>query len=276
MAEMQNMQNTQQEQATQQQQKETYVNKQKYIIETTMPNGVLGATISVQFTANLVKELLSRNMVFYYTQNEIINIVPRDEHLTVDDIKKIIKEAAIKKALETNKQSDYYNVVLDVNDVVQQIDNIIKQRIEDAKRIEEEKRRIEEEKARILNEINQKIEELKEIVLGKYIGCVEFIDGTKIYFSKGDSLEELKKALEAINNINKCEVFKNVIKKLEKEREELKEENSKLYDRIGILERVIKKLVSEEELKEKLEELEEKEEEELTKEEIKYLLDKVF
>ena len=257
---MQNVQNEQQQQAT-------YINPQTYRIRvSTLSNGVINATIDVQFTANLIKELLARN-VYPYCDDEEIKLFYGSN---AQDAKEIIKEVAVKKALQTNELKKYYKVVLDVNDIIPTLEKLIKEREEEERRKEEERKRIREEKLKIIDQIKQKINELKQqqVIKGEYANCAYLLNGTVIYFDIGYDLERLKEELEKANSIDAYKVLRDVV-------EELKSENKKLNEEIKMLKNIIKKLITEEELEEKKEELE-REEDELTKEEIEFLLEKVL
>jgi len=133
-----------------------------------------------------------------------------------------------------------------------------------------------EEKKKILEQIRQKINELREVIVEEEDCCVRLIDNSYIFFRESYDLENLKKTLEEISNLNVYKVLINAIEQLKEEINELEEENSNLSKENEMLKNIIRKLTSEEELKERLEELEEEESGELTKEEIKYLLGSVF
>jgi hypothetical protein len=277
MTEIQNMQNTQQqEQATQQQK---YINRIKYTFEETI-NGVLGAEVQVYFTADLVKELNNRKIYFRYDTFGIEKIYSDNKQVNEYEVERIIKEAAIKKAEQTGEQKEKYTVVLDVNDVITVIDEIIRKKEEEIKRREEEIKRREEEKRKM-------IEEIREIIKQIPSELVEFhnVDHAYVYFgevrkylhfSEDCTYDDVKESYEKLKATSVSELInlrmlalKKQLKKLEKDLEEYMKE-------IETLKRIIRKLTDEEELESRLEELEEEKENELTTEEIKYLLNKVF
>jgi len=281
----QNMQNEQQ----QQQQQETYVNPQKYTITVeTLSNGVINATIEVQFTANLIKKLLEMH-VYPRCDKERIRYFSADSYDIERDVEEIIRNLAIKKALETNELKNYYKVILDVNDFVQAWEELIKQREEEKRRKEEERKRREEEARRREEEKKKMIEEIKEMLkkipselkdVRDY--CAWIIVGSeerKIYFDEKDQYDKVKESYEFLKNVNINELLNLRLAALKEKIEKLEEKVREYEQQIETLQNIVRKLTNKEELERKLEELEEEEEEkerELTREEIEYLLEKVL
>ena len=291
MTEMQNMQNTQQQQQATQQQQETYINPEPLVFRANLQKeiGIVDAEISVYLSANLIREIAKRKVKF---ENAGLRMVITHEEGYGEAARKIIdliKNAAIKKVVQSGRLDRVYSVTLHSSDVdFTEVDKLIEEITEEINRKEEEKRRREEEKRRKEEEAVKMIKEIEEIIKQVPSELIEeyrkghaylYVGKERVYLHFDErecGYDSIKQTYETLKNIDVNELLNLRIKALKEKIKELKETLSKKGEEIEKLKNIIRKLTTQEELESKLEELEEEEESELTKEEVEYLLKNVF